>query len=66
LTTRDRNYIPDLIRAFKENEDERVLGIIAWSLGRLGGTSARSALEDFRPASEGPVRDEIEQALTMC
>jgi epoxyqueuosine reductase len=26
------DYIPDLIRAFKENDDERVKGMIAWSL----------------------------------
>ena len=64
--TRDGKYIPDLIRAFNENGDERVKGITAWSLGRLGGSKARAALEDFLKGSEGPVRREIEQALTMC
>ncbi len=63
--TCDPKYIPDLIRAFSENEDERVRGIIAWSLGRLGGVKARTALEGFLKGSEGPVRKEIEQALEM-
>jgi len=63
--TRDRKYLPDLIRAFKENEDERVKGIIAWSLGRLGDEKAKSALEDFLKGSEGLVQKEIKQALEM-
>ena len=65
--TRDRKHIPDLKRAFKENDDERVKGIIAWSLGRLGGEKAKSALEDFFKfkGSEGLVQKEIKQALKM-
>jgi len=63
--TRDQKYLPDLIRAFKENEDERVRGIIAWSLGHLGGEKAKSALEDFLKGSEGLVQKEIKQALEM-
>jgi epoxyqueuosine reductase len=63
--TCDPQYIPDLIHAFNENEDERVRGIIAWSLGRLGGGKARTALEGFLKGSEGLVRKEIEQALEM-
>jgi epoxyqueuosine reductase len=61
--TRDQKYLPDLIHAFKENEDERVKGIIAWSLGRLGGEKAKTALEGFLKGSEGLIRKEIEQAL---
>jgi epoxyqueuosine reductase len=63
--TCDQQYIPELIRAFNENEDERVRGIIAWSLGRLGGEKARMALEEFFKGSEGLVRKEIEEALEM-
>ena len=53
----------EYVRAFNENEDERVRGIIAWSLGRLGGTKARVALEGFFKGSEDSVRKETEQAL---
>ncbi len=63
--TRDTKYISDLIRAFDENGDERVRGIIAWSLGRLGGGKARTALEGFLKGSKGLVRKEIVQALEM-
>ena len=63
--TCDPQYIPDLIRGFNENGDERVRGIIAWSLGRLGGGKARTALEGFLKESEGLVFKEIEQALEM-
>ena len=63
--TCDQQYIPDLIRAFNENEDERVRGIIAWSLGRLGGEKSRMALEKFFKGNQGLVRKEIEQALEM-
>ena len=59
------DYIPDLIRAFKENEDERVKGMAAWSLGKLGGGQARSALEDFLPESAGLVKVEIEEAIRL-
>jgi len=57
------DYVPDLIRAFKENDDERVKGMIAWSLGKLGGEKARSALNAFPRDNTGSVRKEIEEAL---
>ena len=59
----DDRYVPDLIRAWEENQDERVLGMIAWALGRIGGREARKALNDIRPKSEGRVREEIAAAL---
>jgi epoxyqueuosine reductase len=62
----DEKYISDLIRAFGENRDERVCGMIAWSLGQLGGKRARSALDRFHIGSEDLVRKEIEQALDGC
>ncbi|MBU1171920.1 MAG: epoxyqueuosine reductase [Proteobacteria bacterium] len=61
----DPVYIPDLTRAFEENTDERVKGMIAWALGRIGGKEARKALEQFsrNMTSENPVGEEIHQAL---
>ncbi|MBU3914269.1 HEAT repeat domain-containing protein [bacterium] len=56
-------YIPDLIQAFDENEDDRVKGMIVWSLGRIGGEESRQALERFSKTSENPVKDEIQMAL---
>jgi epoxyqueuosine reductase len=55
-------HTADLVRAFKENSDERVQSMIAWALGRIGGRKAEEALEQFHQSSTGIVRDEIEQA----
>jgi len=59
----DDRYVPELMKALKENGDERVLGMIAWALGRIGGVEARSALGDVLPKSEGLVKEEVEAAL---
>lgn len=57
-------YVSDLIRAFKENSDERVNSMIAWALGRIGHQAAKEALEAFSLNSSGIVKEEINQALT--
>ena len=59
----DNSYVPDLIRAYGENDDDRLRGMIAWALGRIGGTMAKGALERFLAGSNGVVREEIEAAL---
>jgi epoxyqueuosine reductase len=59
----DERYIPELARAFQKNEDERVLGMIAWALGRLGGLEAKKILTEARSKYQGLVRNEIEAAL---
>ena len=59
----DESYVPDLVRAINENDDERVRGMIAWALGRIGGGPAMDALENYLAMSEGLVRGEIEAAL---
>jgi len=64
--TLDQKYVSELIQAFKENDDERVRGMIAWALGRLGGADAKKALESFRSENKGIVREEIELALGAC
>lgn len=58
----DRSYVPELIKAFQENNDERVLGMIAWALGELGGEQSRKALEEFQSQDSSLVNSEIEQA----
>ena len=56
-------YVADLIRAFKENSDERVKSMIAWALGRIGNKEAMAGLEQFSKDSKGIVKEEIEQAM---
>ena len=59
----DDRYIPELARAFQENENERVLGMIAWALGRIGGPKAKTVLIQILPKSDGLIREEISDAL---
>ena len=59
----DPKFIPELIQAFNENEDEKVKGMIAWALGRIGGEKAKTALETFLLHSDGLVQNEINSAL---
>ena len=64
----DPKYIPDLIKAFEENDDERVNGMIAWALGRIGGSKAKTALEGFLNGINGNndvVREEVLEALEI-
>jgi len=61
--SRDDEYLPDLLNAFRENNDERVLGMAAWAMGRIGGPKAKKALSDLHPGSKGSVREEILSAL---
>jgi epoxyqueuosine reductase len=61
--SRNDAYLPDLIRAWNENDDARTKGMIAWAIGRIGGGHAREVLERFLVGSEGTVREEIEAAL---
>lgn len=59
----DPIYIPDLERAFRENTDDRVQGMIAWALGRIGWAQGLSALQNCMTGSHGLVKAEIEAAM---
>jgi len=61
----DPDYIPDLVRAFSENEDERVLGMVAWALGRIGGKAGREALQALSDNGSDLIREEIRQAMDV-
>jgi len=56
-------YIPELVRAFGENEDERVLGMVAWALGRIGGKDAAQALQGLPQKGSELVAEEVTLAL---
>jgi len=57
--------VDDLVRAFEENTDERVLAMIAWALGKLGRKKTKTALERFSAHAQGLVLDEINEAQDM-
>jgi epoxyqueuosine reductase len=62
----DPKYISDLVQAFIENKDDRIKGMIAWALGRIGSDEAKNALEQFLGESDGLVHEEILLALKKC
>ncbi len=59
----DDGYVPELLMAARQEEDERVRAMCAWALGRIGGRSARDALDALRSKEQGIVREEIDLAL---
>lgn len=63
--TGDKSYIQYLIKAYDEFDDERVRIMIAWSLGKLGGDKAVSALKSYLDNGEGDLKEEIEYALSV-
>jgi len=63
--SRDDEYLPDLLKEFYNNDDDRVLGMISWALGRIGSPEAKKALDVILPRSDGIVREEILHALKM-
>jgi epoxyqueuosine reductase len=64
--TRDPMYTDDLIRAFRENQDDRVRAMSAWALGQIGQKKDRSALDGFLTSSAGQVQGEVQDALDRC
>jgi len=62
----DGKYVPELIRALRENTDDRVQGMAVWALGRIGGKIAMAALKEFDKGSNGRLKDEIRLALEKC
>ncbi len=56
-------YVPELIKEFSINNDERVRGIIAWALGKIGTIDAKKGLEEFLKDTNGIVKEEILEAL---
>jgi epoxyqueuosine reductase len=62
--TRDVANVPVLVAALAQHEEPLVRGHAAWALGRLGGRTARLALERQRAAEmDSSVAEEIEAAI---
>ena len=56
----DPIYIPDLVRVFRENSDERVRAMAVWAIHRIGGEKGLSALDNMRAGATGLVKEEWE------
>lgn len=62
----DQKYVEHLIKAYNENDDNRVKIMCAWALGRIGGVEAIKALNGFLPQASGDLKSEIDSATRMC
>jgi len=62
----DEKYVPELVKAYNDNDDERVKIMCLWALGRVGSADAIKALKDFIPSCEGVLGKEAETALHLA
>ncbi len=61
--TRDRRYVPELARALESSGDDRVRAMAAWALGRVGGETARQALQGFKVNKNELLQEEVRLAI---
>ena len=61
----DPDNVPLLVQSLDDSAHEIVRGMCAWSLGRLGGSKAKGALDGRRSQQSDLVRSEIKRALEM-
>jgi epoxyqueuosine reductase len=59
----DHRYLIDLEIAFNENDDDRVKGMIAWAMGRIGNQETINILKSHKKKSSKTVRGEINIAV---
>jgi epoxyqueuosine reductase len=59
----DGKYLPDLEKAFDENDDDRVKGMIVWAMGKIGNSDTINRLNSYKANGSGKVQDEIEIAV---
>jgi epoxyqueuosine reductase len=61
--SQDEKYLVDLEKAFIENQDDRVKGMIAWAMGQIGNEETGSSLKEYATQNSGRVLEEIELAI---
>lgn len=59
----DEKYLPDLERAFSENQDDRVNGMLAWAMGQIGNQNTEVVLKSYSADTSGKVLEEITLAI---
>ncbi|MCP3873808.1 MAG: epoxyqueuosine reductase [Desulfobacteraceae bacterium] len=57
----DEMYISDLVRAFKENTDERVRAMAVWAIGNINGPKAQTALKNLTDDTSALVKKEMQR-----
>jgi epoxyqueuosine reductase len=64
--SRDEKYIADLVRAYRDNPDERVRGMAVWAIANIGGREALTVLKGLVDETSDLVKEEIRRAKEVC
>ena len=56
-------FRPDLEKAFTENRDERVKGMIVWAMGQIGNQDTGQRLKAYSTNHSGSVLEELKLAI---
>ena len=59
----DDKFLPDLIKAFDENGDDRVKGMIVWAMGKIGNRDTIKKLKSYQSNGSATVQKEIDLAM---
>jgi epoxyqueuosine reductase len=59
----DDKYLPDLEKAFNENDDKRVKGMAVWAMGQIGNLETCDLLKSYLSGNSGEVLEEIKLAI---
>ena len=59
----DAKYLPDLEKAFDENDDDRVKGMIVWAMGKIGNSDTINKLKSYKANGSVMVKKEIDTAV---
>lgn len=61
----DKKYLPDLEKAYAENEDDRVKGMLVWAMGKIGNAETTNVLKSLKNNASEKVQKEINLAIDM-
>ena len=61
----DKTYLPDLVKAYDENDDDRVNGMIVWAMGKIGDNETIDKLKSYGDACSKEVANEVDFAIEM-
>ncbi len=61
----NEKYLPDLIKAFSEIDDDRVKGMLVWSMGKIGNAKTLDFLVSHEKDCSKAVQHEIKLSIEM-
>jgi epoxyqueuosine reductase len=61
----DKTYLADLVKAYDENDDDRVNGMIVWAMGKIGDNETIDKLKSYGDKCSKEVASEVDLAIEM-